>query len=796
MKSDEKQKKEKIKDRLKSGKLADQKCWSFIKELNSCSEERLDSIAMHDGYRKYTYRQMFRAWERYAETFTAVHLTGKDHARVGLIGAQQTETIFAFYALNMTGASVSLIYHLDLYDEKRIRNMIKMEKITDLVISEVFAFPKTMEHLLRDRKKLGLRNIILLESPMGGEFPIPMLEAVRKMNTLMFREFSGGLLMEDLLREYEATPISYGENESTDCSIILHTTGTVSGIHKPVPMSDRNLNSFVVCALQIKDTYKDFKAAPEHMISFMGMNLSWVYAMVDMCHTSLGLGMEVVTLPLGVTNPHYAEAIEKYGISILFTSRSMLDTWNKSMPDIDLSSVKVVFMGGSYVSPEFKKTFNDYLQSAGSTARIVNGYGLSELGGACSVCPSDRMDDSIGFLLPGYKAKIWSEEEEKYYNISDGPRTGVLCISAPTMSSGKLDDTVIFELEKIDGEDYFNSNDLMRVNEDGSLTCIGRSNKLFVNNAGIRFDVGLVENAVAAQPGIAACGIAPEFHKILHDNVPVLYVETSSGADGLSTLRKALMQVFITDGKLADTNLPSQCVLTDHIPLNSGGKVDSRRLASGSVEGERYNVKHISLNGKINDIILLPVPKEESGGLSGGIPEELEDDPYNILAEIFAAIPEIQKEGLAKVFRIPGVRELMLKLTDFDISNIPGSIYKLAPKLMKLSVDQPLSRLNGDFRISDIIDMLQTGLSMFRVTEAPLRRVMESPMFPMPIPFLPPVPPMLPMFPMPFWGWNRNEDDDSRTRKEQDETTSSDADESTEDNMVETADDPADNTDK
>ena len=115
---------------------------------------------------------------------------------------------------------------------------------------------------------------------------------------------------------------------------------------------------------------------------------------------------------------------------------------------------------------------------------------------------------------------------------------------------------------------------------------------------------------------------------------------------------------------------------------------------------------------------------------------------------------------------------------------------------MKLSADQPLSRLNGDFRISDIIDMLQTGLSMFRVTEAPLRRVMESPMFPMPIPFLPPVPPMLPMFPMPFWGWNRNEDGDSRTRREQDETTSSDADESTEDNMVETADDPADNTDK
>jgi len=777
MKAAEKQQLKKLTSRIQSGAIADQRCWSFIKELNSYSEERLDSVALHDGYRTYTYRQMFRYWERYAEAFSAIQLTGENHSRVGLIGAQQTETVNAFYALNMTGASVSLIYHLDLYDEKRIRNMIKMEKITDLVISEVFAFPKTMERLLRDRKKLGLRNIILLESPMGGEFPIPMLEGVRKMNTLMFRELSGGLLMEDLLQEHEAAPISYGDDKPSDSSIILHTTGTVSGIHKPVPMSDKALNSFVVCALKMKDTYEDFKSAPEHMTSFMGMNLSWVYAMVDMCHTSLGLGMEMVTLPLGVTNPHYAEAIVKYGISILFTSRSMLDTWNKSMPDMDLSSVKVVFMGGSYVSPEFRQTFNDYLQSCGSTARIVNGYGLSELGGACSICPSDRMDDSIGFLLPGYKGKIWSEEEEKFYNISDGPRTGVLYLSAPTMSRGRLDDTVIFELEKIDGEEYFNSNDLMRVNEDGSLTCIGRSNKLFVNNAGVRFNVGLVENAVAAQPGIAACGIAPEFHKMLHDNVPVLYVELSSGADGLATLRKALIQVFITDGKLADTNLPSQCVLTDHIPLNSGGKVDSRRLAAGVLEGKRYNVHHVKLNGKINDIVLLPVPEDESGGMSGGIPEELEDDPYNLLAAVFAAIPEIQKDGLTKVFQIPGVRELMLKLTDFDISNIPGSLNKMAPKLFKLSYNQPMSKLNGDYKLSDIIDVFKMFLPMIMETNFPMfQQKKASSMMPF-MPFMPPVPvlpPMPFMPPMPFWGWNGKKG----TRKERKD----------EDNTMDTAD--------
>ncbi|MBQ7424799.1 MAG: AMP-binding protein, partial [Lachnospiraceae bacterium] len=168
--------------------------------------------------------------------------------------------------------------------------------------------------------------------------------------------------------------------------------------------------------------------------------------------------------------------------------------------------------------------FNDYLKACGSTARIINGYGLSELGGACVLAPSDREDDAIGFLLPGFNAKIYVEDEKKYYDIADGPRTGLLLLNSPTMSTGKLGDTVFFKLENVDGADYFNTNDLVRINDDGSLTCIGRSNQFFVNNAGVRFDAGLVQTAITSQPGVRACGLAPEFHKTLHDNIPVLYV--------------------------------------------------------------------------------------------------------------------------------------------------------------------------------------------------------------------------------------------------------------------------------
>ncbi len=747
MNTNEKKQFDKIMARIDNGKIADQKCWSFIKELNSYSEERLDTVAVRDGYRTYTYRQMFRQWERYAEAFSAIGITEENHSRAMLVGTMITESIFALYGLNMTGASVSLLFHFDLYDDENIRNMIKKEKITDLIVSELFAFPNVMKKLLRDKDMLGLRNIIVLESPMGGEYAIPPLEIARKLNTFTFREFNGGLVMKDLLQDYEATPISYGNKNSTDSSIILHTTGTVSGIHKPVPMSDRAINSFVLSAMEAKKTYDDFKSAPDHMVSCLMLNMSWAYATIDMLHTTLSLNGEVVCLPYGATNPRYSEAIVDYGVNVFFTSRTILDSWGKTMPDIDLSKVKLVFMGGSYVSPEFKKDFNDYLRSCGSSARVINGYGLSELGGACLIAGSDREDDAIGYPMPNVKIKIYSEDEEKFYDISDGPRTGVLFVSSPAMSNGRIDDMVCFELERIDGDDYYNSNDLVRVNEDGSLTCIGRSNKYFVNNAGVRFNAGLVETAVTAQPGIRACGLTPEFQKFIHDNVPVLYVETSGDkSEELVVLRKALVQVFITDGKLAETNLPSQCVLTDSIPLNAGGKVDAKKLASGTVKGRRFHVKPVKLNEQTVDIILIPASEGENATQGAGMPEELENDPYNIVSELFAAIPEINQGKYDRIFKIPGLREMFLKLMDFDINNIPVSMYKLTPKLIQMTMDEyPMNLFKAGNMIGDKMDSMKGFIPM------PFFKGMNLPMPPMP-----PFPPF-----GSAWGFAGKKDDDS-----------------------------------
>ena len=97
-----------IKGMIERGTVADQKAWKFVRELNSFSDERLDSTALIDGRRSYSYRQLFRSWDRYAEAFAALDICGKNGSRVGMIGNVSSECIIAFYALNMLGVCLIL----------------------------------------------------------------------------------------------------------------------------------------------------------------------------------------------------------------------------------------------------------------------------------------------------------------------------------------------------------------------------------------------------------------------------------------------------------------------------------------------------------------------------------------------------------------------------------------------------------------------------------------------------------------------------------------------------------------
>ena len=618
---------ETLKQRIDTGEIVNQKYWKYIKELNSFSEERLNSTALICDNRKLSYRQMFTIWDRFAEILTALGITEENKSRIAMISMMNFDCINMIYAANMTGASVSITHPMFIRNEENYEALLKVEGITDLVLASDVINAGVLRRIIDTKKKLNINNVIVyhcIPSPdgMGGK----MRQNHKDHEYLELKKVDGVLFLDDLKEEYIGTPVYYASDYTKDGAVVFHTSGTTSGIHKPVPLSDMAFNESAARLLR-DDRFSHLKS----MITLMTMEPISAYAACDMMHVPLSYGGTVVMLTTSPGNPETLKTIIDNRISVIFTGTVLFELLMKLPIKPDFSSLELIFLGGSYVSVSTKKSFRTYLNRCGCHAKLYVGYGLTEAGGAVLLSEADSRDDSVGKPLSGIKVKILDEEENQYYDLSDGARTGVLCISTKSLSSGKLDDKVFFELTDVDGEQYLNTYDLVDANENGDMRVIGRMNKFFVNNEGIRFDAGLVETAVSGEPGIKDCGLVPEYNKIIHDTSPTLYVMTEGrGRQAEKTVRDALFDVFVRDGKIVDSNLPAKAVIADKLPYTHTGKVDIHQIQRDHYPGIAYFIEPVRRQGRLADIKLLEYDRHALI-TDGGVPEELQSSIANMI---------------------------------------------------------------------------------------------------------------------------------------------------------------------
>lgn len=602
-----------LQERIESGKIRDQKAWKFVQEMNSFSDERLRSIAFIDGRREYSYRQIFRIWEKYAEVFTALKITERRGSRVGMTGNVSVECINAFYALNMLGVSVSMIPVEESYDEDQWFDTLCKEGITDLIIAETYAWPGLLRKVSKFKDELGLHNVIIMPTFVDGPYAAPVERLQAKLYSRIASICPDVKYMNKLIQKYETTPISRGRKTVDDAAVITHTSGTTKGIHKPIPLSDSALNAGAL-SLASHERFRDLVGKGRIAVT---KEMTAAFSMVDMIHAPLAHGVTNVIIPSGGFNPKFHRAISEYKINILLTSSQQFELWMKFPRNagFDFSSLKLVVLGGSYVSPDTIERINSFIEEHKGHVRAVSGYGLSEAGGACLV-PDEGMEtaDVIGSPLPGIELRIFDESDEKFYKLEDGPRTGGLFISSEAMSGGRIDETVFFEPEMIDEKPFICTYDLVNVNEDGSISYAGRMNRFFANNDGMEFNAGIIETAVARQSGIEGCAVVPKYDKEIYDTIPVLYVQACTfGRGAVNTVKVALLEAFDGCEQFDLSQLPRECVVTPGIPYNDTGKVDIGAIIKGRVRGTAYTVEGVTEDGILTDVVFTEKETEDSG---------------------------------------------------------------------------------------------------------------------------------------------------------------------------------------
>ncbi len=344
------------------------------------------------------------------------------------------------------------------------------------------------------------------------------------------------------------------------------------------------------------------------------------------------MGAKVVLAPGGILNPWFYRAVAKYEISVLFTISAMFERWMK-LPegtDFDFSSLRLVVLGGTAVSAADKRRFDAFLRAHGAgEITLLNGYGISELGGACCLSSPELDDEAIGYPLPGVNVRLFDDESGKFLTARNTPCEGVLYLSSPSVATPELDGETILKYEVLNNRRFICTNDLVRMDPDGRLTFLGRANRYFINEEGRRFESGRVEAEIARQEGIESCCVVPFYVKTTHDNVPQLCVATLPDAGAAQeVVLRALKQVYVTERTLGPDQLPIRVMLALRLPRNGNGKIDIFRIARGEIEGGVFTLEPVCADGEITDFRLVPCaegPADMIQEVFDGISAELKD---------------------------------------------------------------------------------------------------------------------------------------------------------------------------
>ena len=631
----------KIEERVKDGSINRQKIWKYVQEWNSVDDEHLDATAIIDCAREYTYREMFDEWKRYARAFSGLGICSSNGSRAAVCGSICAEPLFAFYALNMTGVTVSMLSYPDFLPSGNWKATLKKEKITDLIISDILVTPQLFRDIEKEKDELGLRNVILLHSRLGGAAVGPAELVYNEFNHHTLKRMSGTVFMDELIESYKDTPVRYSRTKGSDIAVITHTSGTTKGIRKPLPYTDEAVN---IKTTRQKDNLSRMVqggGSDAQIRVPLEFDYSSYLVLCGLANGFLSNGDTIVLTCFGFLHPKFIRAVDYYDCSILNASGFMIDKWieRKDLDDLDLSSVKMILIGGSYMSPEKVTRYEKFFEEHGYKGVVIRGYGMSEAGSAQIMVPPGNKEDILGY--PGNKDDfmIQDEDDGKFYTLDEGPRTGVMYVASDSLCCNELDGEVLFDFTVINGKNFLCTNDLIRLNENGSLSYAGRSDKYFANNEGVQFDSGIVDVHMAAHPAINMCAVVPVFEKRIHDTVPVLYVvpgEKGPGAE--ERIREAFVDVYVKKKKIADSNLPVQFVIVNSIPCNSNGKIDIFRITRDRLKGKAYNIHPVRENGELTDI-KIELAEQLSSITGGALPEGMEGNSAFDLMDVFSGSP-------------------------------------------------------------------------------------------------------------------------------------------------------------
>ena len=570
------------------------KSWELIKEKN---KNNSDLIALSEADKKITYGEMFDNFEKNAKAFSSLGINRHNNSRVLVLMPNVAETCYIDYALDMTGAVCDFIDPTSSYD--KVKKYVENEKITDIISLDLM-FLKTLYNKRKELKeKYGIKNMIIYHS----DFMTKVLpRSIRIYSELINKVIDKKVLkMENIINDSRYENITYDHLDSKNLSLITHTSGTTTGIGKPITLTDYNRNAL---AKQYELACFNYKPGMK-MMHFIPYFAS--YGSVNTTNLGLVEGMELMEIPL-FSPDKFAEILLKLKPNIVLANTPCWLNLIKSSyaQNADLSFLTYASSGGMNTSVEDEEKINDFLKKHNASVALTKGYGLSELGG-CSVTTIDGFNKvgSPGVPLPLVDIKIRNLETNCFEKLYEKDVQGEAFIHTETMTSGILDDKRIIDIKEIDGKNYLPTKDVLKIYKNGFVEYIERIDRMFPRYDGYNVYPRPIEEYIKKDSRVNNCVIVPLFDSEKNGMVPRVYIEEKEIIEDKNKFIKNIIDnLFIKSiGKYKANfrDIPHSWVF-DNIPKNTMGKDDYYSLKNGLIQGEEYKIIIIENNMNVKSI--------------------------------------------------------------------------------------------------------------------------------------------------------------------------------------------------
>ena len=470
------------------------------------------------------------------------------------------ESFALIYAINKIGAICNIIHPLSSTSD--IERALKETNSSIIFCSDV-AMPKARHIKVK-------HFIMVLTSESLGK----ILKTLYNIKSSLNMKLEEGMITWHEFLNYGVSDDTYVKREPNSPAAIIYSGGT-TGKPKGIIISNANFNAM---ALQTASVCKYI--SPGYSV-LSALPIFHVFGLALCTHTCLVAGMKCIIVPQLNTKKINKE-LKKYKPSVYPAVPSLL---KMSMNDSDPGSnafkdIKVVVVGGDYLSPQVKSEYEEYLKAHGSSAIVKSGYGLSEACGFC--CCTAEVDEkhvdnhkgTLGIPNPDMIVKIFEPNSDVEKSLGD---VGEICITGPTLMMGYINEDEETKKTLVihnDGKTWLHTGDLGYMDKDGFIFYTSRLKRMIITNGYNVYPIEL-EDIINKCKYVDTCTVVGIPHKI-KSQTPKAVIVLKSNVQDTPEVREEIRRYCYKN--IAKYAVPTEYEFRTSLPKTAVGKVAYRDL--------------------------------------------------------------------------------------------------------------------------------------------------------------------------------------------------------------------------